>query len=169
MLQSIGTNFENWICNNYNNKDVAKFRFTQEPMSSIPVEQKPDYYKKSVSNIAQSRIDNYDENKNGKMEFGEYVKEQIQIYEKIFKEKLDLSIKGMKEILKANFENCDTNGDGSIDNQEMAAVFAYMNAASNSEGKLDGEIGYNAAMGTDWSNSEIKNVLINLKNFIFGE
>lgn len=145
MSLNIGQKFENWCANpsNYNNTlnnhYVSDFDFLNQDMASVPPEKKPQVYKKAVLNIAESRISNYDANKNGKMEFDEYVKEQVTVYEKTFKEKLDLSIAGMKETLKQIFDNCDTNKDGSIDNHEMAAVFAYMDGNSNSEGKLDGK------------------------------
>ena len=174
MSLNIGARFENWFTNkdNYNNLlnngPQCNFSFVNRPMSTVANEDRADFYQKSVLNIAESRIDNYDTNKNKKMEFSEYVTEQANIYQKLFNEKLDLSIKGMKEMLKQTFDNCDTNKDGSIDNEEMSSVFAYMDGNS-SNGKLDGNISYRSAMGSNWTHPDMPEVLLNLKNFIFGK
>lgn len=174
MSANVGMRFENWVCdnNNYkkllNNQQVPSFSFMDEDISKLPPENKPVAYQKAVLNIAESRIANYDANNNKKMEFDEYVTEQQKIYEKTFKEKMDLNIAGMKEMLKQIFDNCDTNRDGSIDNQEMAAVFAYMDG-SGDDGKLDGKITYKSAMSSNWQHPEMPQVLLNLKKFIFGE
>lgn len=101
------------------------------------------------------------------MEFDEYVKEQSNIYKKTFNEPLDLNILGMKEMLQGIFKNCDLNGDGSIDNKEMSAVFAYMDKADNSEGKIDGKIAYDSAIGTNWEHPDMPGVLKMLQNFLF--
>ena len=170
---SIGMQFENWVANNgnytklLNNQSVPDFNFMQTDIKTLSAEEKPAAYQKAVLNIAESRISNYDTNKNNKMEFDEYVKEQTTVYEKTFNEKLDLSIQGMNEMLKKNFDNCDLNKDGSIDNQEMAAVFAYMDG-SGDDGRLDGKITYQAAMGTNWAHPDMSNVLNTIKSFLFG-
>ncbi len=174
MTLNIGMQFENWVANNgnytklLNNQSVPDFSFMKQDMKALPADKKSEAYQNAVLNIAQSRISNYDTNKNKKMEFDEYVKEQTNVYEKTFNEKLDLSISGMKEMLKKNFDNCDLNKDGSIDNQEMSAVFAYMDG-SGDDGRLDGKISYSAAMGTNWSHPDMPDVLKTLKNFIFGK
>lgn len=174
MTINIGMRFENWVANsgNYqkllNNQQVPDFTFIQDDMTKFSPDKKPAAYQKAVLNIAESRIANYDTNNNKKMEFDEYVTEQKKIYEKTFNEKLDLSIQGMKEMLKQIFDNCDTNHDGSIDNKEMAAVLAYMDGNS-SGGTLDGTISYKSAMGSNWQHPDMPAVLLNLKNFIFGK
>lgn len=173
MSLNIGNSFENWIANNSNynkmlqNKHVDDFSFVNKDISKLKTSEKADYYQKEVLNLAQSRISNYDTNNNKKMEFIEYVQEQVNIYKKTFNEEIDLNIKGMKELLENTFKACDTNKDGSIDNKEMSAVFAYMDASSN-EGKLDGKISYKSAMTTNWLHPDMPEVLKNLKSFIFG-
>ena len=174
MTLNIGQRFENWVANNSNynkllsNQPVENFDFVNQDISKLPASQKPVIYRKSVLNIAESRISNYDKNNNKKMEFDEYVTEQQNVYQKTFNEQLDLNIAGMKELLKNTFDSCDLNKDGSIDNKEMSAVFAYMDSANN-DGKLDGKISYKAAMTTNWTHPDMSKVLTTIKTFIFGE
>ena len=86
----------------------------------------------------------------------------------MFNEQVDMSIPGTHGTFNCSFSNCDTNKDGSIDNKEMAAIFAYMDAAGN-DSTMDGKISYNAALGTDWNNKDITDVLSTYKKNIFGE
>ena len=174
MTVNFGSNFENWFASkeNYNKalngQNVPDFNFMKVDIKSLPADKKGEAYKIDVLNVAKSRIGNYDNNNNGKMELSEYVEEQKAVYQKMFNELVDMSIPGMQDTFKSSFSNCDTNKDGSIDNKEMAAVFAYMDAAGN-DGTMDGKISYNTAIGTYWGNKDITDVLSTYKKFIFGE
>ena len=174
MTVNFGSSFENWFASkeNYdktlNGQSVPDFNFMKVDIKTLPAEKKGEAYKIDVLNIAQSRIANYDSNNNGKMELSEYVEEQKAVYQKMFNEQVDMNISGMQDVFNNSFANCDTNKDGSIDDKEMAAVFAYMDASGN-DGTMDGKISYNAALGTDWGNKDITDVLSTYKKFIFGE
>ena len=80
MTLNIGMQFENWVANNgnytklLNNQSVPDFDFMKQDMKTLPADKKSAVYQKAVLNISQSRISNYDANKNSKMEFDEYVK-----------------------------------------------------------------------------------------------
>lgn len=174
MTNNIGMRFENWAASNDNyqkmlaKKPVEHFNFIENTdFSKTAPENKAKVYTEAVQNIASSRISNYDANKNNKMEFDEYVREQSNIYKKTFNEPLNLNTPGMKEMLQGIFKNCDVNNDGSIDNKEMSAVFAYMDKADNSEGKIDGKIAYDAAIGTNWGHPDMSGVLKMLQDFLF--
>lgn len=174
MTNNIGMRFENWAASSENyqkmlaKQPVEQFNFIENTnFSKTAPENKAQVYTAAVQNIAASRISNYDANKNNKMEFDEYVSEQAAIYEKTFNEPLNLSIQGMKEMLRGIFNNCDLNHDGSIDNKEMSAVFAYMDKADNKEGLIDGKIAYDSAVGTNWGHRDMPGVLQMLKDFLF--
>lgn len=174
MTNNIGMRFENWAANSENyqkmlaKKPVEQFNFIEHTdFSKTAPENKAKVYTEAVQNIAASRISNYDANKNQKMEFDEYVTEQSNIYKKTFNESLNLNIPGMKEALLGIFNNCDLNKDGAIDNQEMSAVFTYMDKADNSEGLIDGKISYDSAIGTNWAHPDMPGVLQMLKDFLF--
>lgn len=174
MTVNFGANFENWFASkdNYNKalngQSVPDFNFMQVDIKTLPADKKGEAYKIDVLNIANSRIDNYDANNNGKMELSEYINEQKAIYEKMFNEQVDMSIPGMQDTFAQTFNNCDTNRDGSIDEKEMAAVFAYMDAAGN-DGTMDGKISYESAFGTNWGHKDMPDVLKTYQKFIFGE
>ena len=174
MTNNIGMRFENWAASNENyqkmlaKKPVEQFNFVEKTdFSKTAPENKAKVYTEAVQNIASSRISNYDANKNQKMEFDEYVTEQSNVYKKTFNEEIDLSIPGMMKMLRGIFNNSDLNRDGSIDNKEMSAVFAYMDKADNKEGLIDGKIAYESAIGTNWGHPDMPEVLQMLKDFLF--
>ena len=165
--------FENWVSdkNNYTKLTTkgenSKFQFLDKNLSQVPSAQKASIYQQGVLNFAQSRIGLNDTDKNGSMNLKEYVSEQVRVYEKMYGQKLDMSNPQIQELFKKHFGVTDMDKNGEISSAELATTIAYMDMGQDS--KLDGEISYKDAIGTNWLHKDMPKVLQNIKGFLFPE
>lgn len=102
-------------------------------------------YAESMRTFSQQYIDKYDNDKNGKMDYKEFLAMQESAYEELFGEKLDTSIPSVDKELKASFEqlskiNAKDGEDQYIDAEEFGAFLSVVDAMD--EGAMDGNIDY---------------------------
>ena len=85
----------------------------------------------------------------------------------MYGQKLDMSNPQIQKLFKDYFTVTDLDKNGKITPEEFATSFAYMDMGT--DGKLDGEISYKDAIGTNWLHKDMPKVLQNIKGFLFPE
>ena len=171
IIMSIGMNYSNWVANkqNYDNALAGKdTKFKYAELDGVPKKEQFATVQKALLNLAKSKIDKFDANKNGATDFNEYLAEQAAQSEQMFGEKVDYeSIPGMKEGMKAIFDMLDLNKDGKIDAKETATLTAYTDAQD--DGKINGELSYMSEikMAEAYQNPSFTGILKAWQNFLF--
>ncbi|MBQ2870875.1 hypothetical protein IJE86_04185 [bacterium] len=169
---SIGMNYSNWVANkqNYYNALAGKdTKFKYAELDGVPKKEQFATVQKALLELAKSRIEQFDANKNGATDFDEYLKEQSAQYEQMFGESVDIgSIPEMKNELKKIFDTLDLNKDGKIDAKETATLTAYTDGYDG-DGKINGELSYVSMMqmAEAYKNPSFTGILKAWQNFLF--
>jgi len=98
-------------------------------------------YTTGVMKLSKDAIANEDTDKDGKVSFEEYKKEELAGAKKMG---VDDSTE-LQEVMQRSFKAIDINGDGKIDSTEQASVYAAMD--ENAQGEMNGKIAYNNYKG----------------------
>ena len=139
---SIGMDYGNWYGNKANweklqtGKDTT-FQYANGLESA----------KDGANKLAKSRIDIFDKNKNGGMDYDEYLAEQKSLLAKAFGDAIDMDSPEMQEATKKYFETVDVNKDGVIDTSEMATTFLM---TDYSDGNFDGKLSLETTAFMPW-------------------
>ena len=172
IIMSIGMNYSNWVANkqNYYNALAGKdTKFKYAELDGVPKKEQFATVQKALLELAKSRIEQFDANKNGATDFDEYLKEQSAQYEQMFGESVDIgSIPEMKNELKKIFDTLDLNKDGKIDAKETATLTAYTDGYDG-DGKINGELSYVSMMqmAEAYKNPSFTGILKAWQNFLF--
>lgn len=163
MSMSIGMNYENWVTNKANFENLQKgkdgtFQYST-PTIGIP---------RGALALASSRIKVFDANKNGGMDYNEYLQKEALPAIKMFGPSILSELQPEDEaILKEHFSMLDANKDGLINPEELAVETII---ADSLDGKLDGQVSFGKTQEMLLNYKQLTPAAINgFKNYYFPE
>ncbi|MDO5436783.1 MAG: LysM domain-containing protein [bacterium] len=152
-----------WIEDGYNKltegkgSEIEMYDYVQTDVSYKDAAFKEPWME-GVQNIAKSNMKASDADKDGSINYGEYVEQEVSQYNEMFpddafeydKETGEITNNDdMNEFMKANFAALDYDGSGKIEQSELTAYYAAIDASDSSDGSVDGKIQFGTVVNTD--------------------
>ena len=177
---SMYEDFSNWIKDSYNkltgNKrdELEMYDYVESDISKDD-EAFEEPLIEGAKNLAQSNLEASDGDKDGVLNYDEYLQQEASLYNELFPNdayKFDdqtgeLMTKDYEtgeykidsyanQFMQDNFTALDVDESGSLDENELAAYYMAMDASDSTKGYVDGKIQIGAMMNTDLTGKDFQ-------------
>ena len=177
---SLYEDFSNWIKNSYdkliNGKkdEIEMYDYVQTDISHED-EAFREPLIEGAKKFAASNLEAVDSDNDGVMNYDEYLYQEATQYNELFPndtyqfndETGELMTKDYEtgeyeidsyanQFMQENFNALDSNGDGSLNQNELAAYYMAMDASDSTKGYVDGKIQIGAMMNTDLTSDDFQ-------------
>ncbi len=187
---SMYEDFSNWIKDSYNkltgNKrdELEMYDYVESDISKDD-EAFEEPLIEGAKNLAQSNLEASDGDKDGVLNYDEYLQQEASLYNELFPNdayKFDdqtgeLMTKDYEtgeykidsyanQFMQDNFTALDVDKSGSLEQDELAAYYMAMDASDSTKGYVDGKIQIGAMMNTDLTGKDFQTRLDNASKLL---